>query len=327
MKNKLTILLFFVLFSCKNNRAETNNNFLNWINCEKTGDLKFYLANVSDDYKSLLFNKYKTTDDRTLIDSVTNNDFQLIEIIKEGKMACENQILEEVKTTLPNISLIKYRMKLNDIEFDSKMFQERIVIKEYKSESEKYTPYDKNFRQQIDSLLVTKYNSPNLVSEISNLLEFKPYNSKEKQFTIIKKKFEGYVNAIKSNDENFLDYIYSPAFDLLVKESNGQLSHKEIQKYLLENLILSKRKQELNFKNYYIDNFNKINCTKKKELFILDYVIDVENNVYIPGKALVVFENNKVSFLEYNKTEYEGMYQTLFDAEIMQCIIVAMEKK
>lgn len=311
------INLFLVLFlSCNKNE----DKLLKVINWEATLDFKTYVENISTEYKNLLIIKYKTSNERILIDSIKAYKLDFYDKIKKGNMILTNHVLKEVKIKNSNASLIKYRVELYDVQNDSKVFKEKVIIKELVSGSFKFIPYEKVFIPNIDSLLQKKFDSELLIT-INQLLKLDTFSSEDSQFYDVKNRFEKYCNYIQINDSRFVDFVYPSAYELIVSQ-NGSKRNDEIEykRIISEALGVNKKNIDLKNSQIYIQDFYKINCVKSQDMFFLKYAIEVKPNIYIPGKILVISENNQLYFIEYNDKNFKEELPNLFEQEIMNCI-------
>lgn len=313
-------VLVVLFFSCNKNETTV----LDILDAETNGDLKPYVEYISIDYKNLLFEKYNTQNEKVLIDSMKEYKKDLYEAIKNGKMVLTNHILAEEKTIFSNTVLIKYRVDLYDIEKESRVYRDKIIIKESTNSSFKVIPYEKVFTPNIDSLIQKKYDS-DLLIKINDFLKFKSYSSNDSEFVGIKNRFESFIKCIKTEDLRFMEFIYPPALKLIAKQEGIENFDKSENKKLAMKLILEKRKSNLIFKEYYIEDFYKINC-ENKNLYFIKYAIEVKPNIYIPGKILVVLENNQLYFIEYNDKNFKEELPNLFEQEIMNCIELENKK-
>jgi len=86
-----------------------------------------------------------------------------------------------------------------------------------------------------------------------------------------------------------------------------------------ENLLKDKANQELEFKAYYVESIVKIACSEN-ESYILNYAIEVGNNIYIPGKAIVIREDKNFYFIEYDYDYISANFPTMFSPTFMNCL-------
>ncbi|WP_395059537.1 hypothetical protein [Flavobacterium sp.] len=317
-KSTLVILSLISLISCNKKEISSENKFETFVNCDISGDYKTYLNLLSEDYKKLLLKKYKTTNENVLFDSIINFKNEFHNKIKNGEIKQENIFVKEVTTDLKNVSIIKYRSVIIDLSNKNEMFKEKIILNKIENGIHKFIPYEIKFNQNIDSLILGNY-SNEILDKIKNLSKFQQFDSDDKIFVAVKKRYLDYVKTFESSNDSLLNFIYPKAIQIITKESSLKNISKQNKKLILENIKQSKKIQELNFDQYFIDNFKKIE-TNEKQLYRLDYAISVGNNIYIPGKLIVIFDNNKIYFLEYDKDEFQSTLSNLYNKNTMVCI-------
>mgnify|MGYP005992193861 FL=1 len=316
MKKIIFLFLLTFIFSCnkKIDNKSKNLNLLDWVDSRYVKvNTSYYLNFLDLDYKNFLLRSKKLMNEKELIIKIKENDKQLIDAILNQKIKVKNTINSRIESKVKNVSFIKYRTYLTDNNrFEDGTFREKVVIEDKNNNKTLLLPYNTNEVVQIDSILNKKYNSELLVSEIISFLNYKkhvPINNKQ---TIIEKTFYDYTNYITSENPLFLNYILLP-------DSYKNFSESEVLNFL-------KIKPDVPFQGYFIERIEGINCSEN--LYVLDYDIDLGNNIYaLASRVLVKINNERALFFLYeNSNEFVSDYSFLFNSEELKCINKKMKR-
>ncbi|WP_430613136.1 hypothetical protein [Flavobacterium sp. JP2137] len=315
---KLILLSLLFIFSCSEN-TKKENQFQYFIDVDINGDYTSYFEKLSDEYKDALKFKYKTTEIGIVYDSIIEEKKEFHNFITNNEIILKNFIIDSIESTEENYRLIKYRVSMYDTKQNAKLFKDRILIESTYNGEKKYTPYDLKLTPKIDSIINDRISS-NLIVKAHDLLKFKEYNSNNSDFEKIKNRFSKYVSYLESNDLKLLEFIYPPILEtLLINSNQTEFTHKQ-KLELIEYIISSRNSQEMKFKRFLINQFDEIDCIAQKESYILDYAIDIENNIYIQGKAIVIKDNNNFYFIEADLEELKQNFENIFDQNTIDCL-------
>lgn len=321
---KLILLSLIFIFSCSEN-TKKENQFQYFIDVDINGDYSNFFEKLSDEYKDALKFKYKTTELGTVYDSIIEEKKEFKNFITNNEIILKNFIVDSIESTEESYRLIKYRVSMYDTKQNAKLFKDRILIETTYNGEKKYTPYDLKLTPKIDSILNDRISS-NLTVKAQDFLKFREYKSNNPDFEKIKNRFSKYVSYLESNDLKLLEFIYPPILEtLLINSNQTEFTHKQ-KLELIEYIISSRNSQEMKFKRYLINQFDKIDCIAQKEAYILDYAIDVENNIYIQGKAIVIKENKNFYFIEADLEELKQNFENVFDKNTIDCLHFLLEK-
>lgn len=322
MKKLFLLLTISLIFSCSDNQ-KTENQFQYFIDVDINADYKNYFEKLSNEYKDALKIKYQSPDLKIVFDSVLNNRRDIHNSIISKKIVVENFAIDSF-TTNENINVIKYRANIHDTRQNAQIFKERVLLEYIQDGEKKYTPYDPKWTPQLDSILNNKV-TLSTIEKANDFLKFKEYEDSQADFQTTKNIFKEYIANFRSNNLKLLDFIYPPILENLLA-NNGQTEFTQEQKLeLVEYIKKGRDSQELNFTQFLIDNFTKIDCFSDKRSYILDYVIDVENNLYISGKIIVIIENEKTYFIEADLNDIKENFSNIFDKEFINCVENAYE--
>jgi hypothetical protein len=318
MKKAIFLLITYFLISCSNSK-EPENQIQNFIDVDVSADYKYYFDNLSSEYKDILKLQYNTSNLKVVYDSIVKNRKDIHDSIVAKKFVVKNYLIDSFSTSNKDLRIIKYRNNIYDTKHKSELFKEKIILEINHKGETKFTPYNPKSIPKIDSILSSKY-SLSILNEIHKSLSFKQYENRDINFQKTKKRFEDYIANFKSNDLTLLEFVYPPIFQSLLASNNQTEFTQEQKRQLVEYIKKGRDSQKLNFKRFLIDKFNKISCSSEKNAYILNYAIDVENNLYIPGKLIVIIENEKVYFVEADIEELRTNYSNVFSKEFINCV-------
>lgn len=323
MKNIIIVFLIFSLFSCNKDKQPVEK-FQNFIDLDINADYKNYFDKLSNSYINILKIKYKTQDSNIVYDSIISEHKGIHDSIKLGVYRVKNTIIDSVISKEKNIRILKYRLSLFDAKHQSEMYQEKVVLEITNNKVIKYIPYNLGSLPQIDSLIISSY-SQKLLDEISSTLKFKEYDENSKVFKDTKNRFVEYISLLKTDNLSLLNFVYPPIFQALLKENNQVEFTLEQKKQFLDYIKKGKDSQKLNFKKFFIDKFKKTDCNEK-DAYFLDYAIYVGNNLYIPGKLIVIRENEEIYFIEADFSELKTNFLDVFSEDFLSCLERNLEK-
>lgn len=315
MKNLLYIFITTILFiSCSKKKSEEGFDLQKIIDVDNNGNYEEYFKSLSDIYLDFLKDENNTSDSKIVYDSILNEKKELNKLIVNGDLELKNHIIDSFTTSDKKIKIYKLRSHLLDVKSKTELIKEKIILL---TSNNKIIPYPTKSNPKFDSILKEKTNQ-NILKEIEQSSIYREYNNTDINFQQAKKRFREYTKLYKSNDIKFLEYIYPPVIQKISSNKSGFNSKQK--KLFLENLKKSKNQQELDFKEFLIDDFYKLECYKEGDVYILEYLIDVNNNTYIPGKTIVFNKNNMIYFMEIDIQEIEEYYDEIFSKEFINCI-------
>lgn len=320
-------LLCLLILSCKkdpkistNSVSYKSNDLVNdFINCDISGDYKLYFDHLSHNYKDLLKIKYKTDDNKIILDSLTqvNNDLHLK--IKSGKFVMTNTIIDTFSTDYSGVSLIKYRSKLYDTEHKGEFFKIKMLLKISDSNKIKFIPYTYNYTTNIDSLIKSVYGN-DILNKLKKSKKLDTFITNDEVLKKIAEQFKKYNLSFKKTDNSLFDFLYPPAMNELLKQNGRTSFTAELKTMFINSIKDARNKQILEFKNILVDDIIQLNCDENKTKYLLSYAIEVNHNAYIPGQVIVFIENNDIYFIEYDKSEFETTLSGIFDINFLHCL-------
>lgn len=318
MKKAIFLLIMCIVLSCSNNN-KTESQIQNFIDVDLSADYKNYFDILSDEYKDVLKLQYNTSNMKVVYDSMVKSRKNIHDSIVAKRFVAKNYVVDSFSTSNKNLRIIKYRNNVYDTKNKSELFWEKILLEINHNGEKKYTPYGPKSTPKIDSILSSKF-SPSILSEIHKSLSFKQYENSDINFKKIKKRYDDYIVFFKSDDLSLLEFVYPPLFQSLLASNNQTEFTQKQKRQIVESIKKGRDSQELNFKRFLIDGLKKITCSTEKNAYILNYAIDVENNIYIPGKLIVILENEKVYFVETDFEELKANYSNVFSEEFINCV-------
>lgn len=321
MKYIYVLLVLVVLFSCKKEPQNFTPVVDEFINCDASGNYKFYVDHLSPTYKNLLFKKYRTTDDEIILDSIKSFNKELRDEILKGKYSVTNTIIKTIPTDIEGVSLVKYRSSIFEYKDKSEIFREKILLKIIDSNKTLIIPYSQTYRKEIDSLITAIY-SISTLNKISSIVKIKNFETNNQVLKKIEKEFKRYNNCFKAIDNNLLDFIYPPAINEICRQSGKSKLTSELKTMIIEKFRQSMKTQTLDFQNLLIEDISELNCAKYKDRYLISYVIDLNKSIYIPAQAVVIIENNKIYFIEYEKNEFETTLKTILEPSFIECVSI-----
>ncbi len=316
MKKTTLIFFLFLFYSCNKDNKHSISNI---IDCDKTASYKSYYEALSDDYKTLLKEDFRTTIDKIVVDSITNSRISNYNAINEGRIVVKNKVVKEEKSSLPNVVLIKYRRTIYDVEQESTYYNEHVVLRIKESEEEKYFPYNKVSLPKTDSILSKKY-SPVLINEIDILLKRNQFTSTDKNYIEVKDRLSKYFMYIDANNPLFVNMIYPPLFNQFCSEVDKKCLDEAKNKVAA--MFINKIKY---FKatDFQIESFEQV--TNNRNIYILNYTNAYEEKTYFLTKLIVIKEKDQFYFLEYSKKNIT-LISELFDERTLNSIIESAER-
>lgn len=317
IKKTAWIFIFCIISSCNTKNKSTIADI---IDCDRTANYSSYFNALSDDYKILLKEDFKTTNNKVLFDSLQQSRISNYNAINDGRIKVENKILKEVKSSIPNVFLIKYRRTIYDVEQESTYYNDHLVLRIVESEDEKYFPYNKILFPKTDSILSNKY-GPILLKEIELLLKRKKYTSGDKNYTNVKDRLSKYFMYIDTNNPLFVNMIYPPLFKLLCSNPDKKCldeAKNKVAEMFINNVKYFKAS------DYEIESFEQIKSNRN--IYILNYTNVYENHTYFLTKLIVVKEKDQFYFLEYSM-ENISLVADLFDEKTLKSIIETADRR
>lgn len=305
----------FLFISCSNKKKE-NFNLQKIIDVDNNRNYEQYFESLSDIYLDFLKDENNTLNTKIVYDSILNEKKDLNKLIIDGELEMKNYIVDSFPTSDKEITIYKYRSYLLEIKSKTELIKEKIILVTNFNNEKKIIPYPTMNNSKFDSLLKAKTH-PNILKEIDQSFIFREYNNTDLIFQKTKKRFDEYFNLFKSNNLKFLDYIYPPIIEKI--NNNSRFNNNEKKKFL-EDLKKSKNKQEFDFKKFIIDDFYKLDCSKDENVYIVEYLINIDENTYIPGKSIVFIKDDTIYFMEMDIQEIENYYNDIFSNELINCI-------
>lgn len=316
MKNLIIVtIMSFLFISCSNKKKE-NFNLQKIIDVDNNRNYEQYFESLSDIYLDFLKDENNTLNTKIVYDSILNEKKDLNKLIIDGELEMKNYIVDSFPTSDKEITIYKYRSYLLEIKSKTELIKEKIILVTNFNNEKKIIPYPTMNNSKFDSLLKAKTH-PNIIKEIDQSFIFREYNNTDLIFQKTKKRFDEYFNLFKSNNLKFLDYIYPPIIEKI--NNNSRFNNNEKKKFL-EDLKKSKNKQEFDFKKFIIDDFYKLDCSKDENVYIVEYLINIDENTYIPGKSIVFIKDDTIYFMEMDIQEIENYYNDIFSNELINCI-------
>lgn len=316
MKNLIIVtIMSFLFISCSNKKKE-NFNLQKIIDVDNNRNYEQYFESLSDIYLDFLKDENNTLNTKIVYDSILNEKKDLNKLIIDGELEMKNYIVDSFPTSDKEITIYKYRSYLLEIKSKTELIKEKIILVTNFNNEKKIIPYPTMNNSKFDSLLKAKTH-PNILKEIDQSFIFREYNNTDLIFQKTKKRFDEYFNLFKSNNLKFLDYIYPPIIEKI--NNNSRFNNNEKKKFL-EDLKKSKNKQEFDFKKFIIDDFYKLDCSKDENVYIVEYLINIDENTYIPGKSIVFIKDDTIYFMEMDIQEIENYYNDIFSNELINCI-------
>lgn len=315
MKKLTLIILTAILISCSKNKTE-NYNVQDFIEVDINGDYNSYYQHLSSIYKTHLKRKYRTENSKKVIDSIRINSLPSRKAILNGDIQLSYKITDTFN--IDNIIIYKFRMYVNSSIEEGELFQESMVLELTEENHTRYLHYTQNKFPQVDSLIQESFDKP-ILEKINTVSKIQTIDIKNENVSEINKAFKNFASLIENENTDFIKYIYPAIYDeILIENNQTELSSKQKIEFL-KSLKEDKANQELKFKAYYIESINKIECSEK-DSYILIYAIEVGNNIYIPGKAIVIKENNNIYFIENDYDYISANFPTMFSPTYMNCL-------
>lgn len=315
MKKLTLIILTAILISCSKNKTE-NYNVQDFIEVDINGDYNSYYQHLSSIYKTHLKRKYHTENSKKVIDSIRINSLPSRKAILNGDIQLSYKITDTFN--IDNIIIYKFRMYVNSSIEEGELFQESMVLELTEENHTRYLHYTQNKFPQVDSLIQESFDKQ-ILEKINTVSKIQTIDIKKENVSEINKAFKNFASLIENENTDFIKYIYPAIYDeILIENNQTELSSKQ-KIEILKSLKEDKANQELKFKAYYIESINKIECSEK-DSYILIYAIEVGNNIYIPGKAIVIKENNNIYFIENDYDYISANFPTMFSPTYMNCL-------
>lgn len=317
MKNVFLFIIMFFLFSCSNEKKDKVQRF---IDADLTEDYDYFLENLSHEYKEALKLQFDTPNLHIAYDSIVSSRKSYFGKLKEENILFKNHVINHITTSNKNLKIIKYRTHFTDMKNNSELFKEYLILEDYSNNGEKkYTPYIPKSTIGLDSILKEKY-SATVLDEITSAIIFKEYTSDDPIFKKTEKRFTEYISYFDSYNMELLKFIYPPLFKSLAATFNQHELSIEQKELIIKYLKQARDTQPFNVKRFLIDGFEKIDCATDIHAYIIDYAIDVNKNTYLPGKTIVIIENDEVYFLEADMEIIKTYFSSLFSDNFISCV-------
>lgn len=315
MKQLILIILTAILISCSKNKTE-NYNVQDFIEVDMNGDYNSFYQHLSSVYKTHLKRKYHTENSKKVIDSLRINSLPSRNAILNGDIQLSHKITDTFN--IDNFIIYKFRMYVTGPIEEGELFQESMVLELTEENHTRYFPYTPNKFPQVDSLIQESFDKQ-IIEKINAVSKIQTIDIKNENVSEINKAFKNFASLIENENTDFIKYIYPAIYDdILIENNQTELSSKQKIEFL-KSLKEDKANQELKFKAYYIESISKIECSEK-DSYILIYAIEVGNNIYIPGKAIVIKENNNIYFIENDYDYISANFPTMFSPTYMNCL-------
>ncbi|WP_278034980.1 hypothetical protein [Flavobacterium nitratireducens] len=316
MKKIIQIFFLGIIISC-NKTGKTSISDI--IDCDETANYISYFNALSDEYKILLKEDYKTINEKIIIEKIKQERISNYNAIKEGSIIVKSKILTEKKSSIPNITIIKYRRTIYDTKQENAYYNDNVVIKISNSEKDTFFPYNKSSLPKTDSILNKKY-SPVLINEINSILKRKQFSSIDVNFPKVKERLNTYMTYLENNNPAFIDMVYPPVFKIFCAE-NDRSCINEIKKELANSFINSTKY----FKptDFVIESFEQIK--NNKNIYFLNYSYLYEDGRHFINKTIVFKYADEIYFLEYSKEQMKT-YSNLFSDLTLNAIVELAEK-
>lgn len=315
MKQLILITLTAILISCSKNKTE-NYNVQDFIEVDMNGDYNSFYQHLSSVYKTHLKRKYHTENSKKVIDSLRINSLPSRNAILNGDIQLNHKITDTFN--IDNFIIYKFRMYVTGPIEEGELFQESMVLELTEENHTRYFPYTPNKFPQVDSLIQESFDKQ-IIEKINAVSKIQTIDIKNENVSEINKAFKNFCSLIENENTDFIKYIYPAIYDeILIENNQTELSSKQKIEFL-KSFKEDKANQELKFKAYYIENISKIECSEK-DSYILIYAIEVGNNIYIPGKAIVIKENNNIYFIENDYDYISANFPTMFSPTYMNCL-------
>jgi hypothetical protein len=313
MKKLTLIILTAILISCTKNKTE-NYNVQDFIEVDINGNYNSYYQHLSSIYKIHLKRKYHTENSKKVIDSIRVNHLPSRKAILNGDIQLGYKITDTFN--IDNIIIYKFRMYVNSSIEEGELFQESMVLELTEENHTRYLHYTPNKFPQVDSLIQESFDKQ-ILEKINTVSKIQTIDIKNENVSEINKAFKNFVSLLENENMNFIKYIYPAIYDeILIENNQTELSSKQKIEFL-KILKEDKANQELKFNAYYIESISKIECSEK-DSYILIYAIEVGNNIYIPGKAIVIKENDNIYFIENDYIS--ANFPAMFSPTYMNCL-------
>jgi hypothetical protein len=276
-------------------KQEKINAFQYFIDVDNNKDYRYYYNNLSDDYITIIKKQYKTNDTNVVFDSIVTRKINLVNGLKSQKFNITNTITDSIGTSNKDIIIVKYKTNFVNENNKSESYVERVLLQVSFNRIKKFIPYNPELNPTIDSLIKTKF-TPFIFDELQKSLSPFHYKSDDVVFKKIEKQIELFGERIKKNDTAFLRHIYPPLIKSYLNDNNlNELSSENKLKML--NIIRNQfESRNVNFENLIIKNFIKIECTLKQNIYVVQYVVQMNGTLFLRGKMIVLIENNNVYF-------------------------------
>jgi hypothetical protein len=318
MKKNIISLLLIILISC-NHKQDKLNVSQHFIDVDNNKDFKFYFNNLSNDYIDILKKQFKSNDTSVVFDSIVKSKNELINSFKLQKFNFTNTITDSIRTSNRNLLIIKYNTNFAKEGNLSQSYVERVVLQVSNNKIKKFIPYNPELNPEIDSLLKSKY-APIIYSELQKSLLPTHYKNNDIEFSKIKNQIELYSESFKKNDTSFLRYIYPPLIKSYLNSNNKSKLSTEDKREILNIFKEQLASRNLNFENFIIKDFNRINCSLKQKIYIVKYVLQMNGTLFLKGRMIIVFENNNIYFLEANIEDLKQIGPPYFSIDFINCI-------
>lgn len=316
MKQLILIILSVILISCSKNKTE-NYNAQDFIEVDINGDYKSYYQHLSSIYKTYLKRKYHTENSKKIIDSIRKNSLPSRNAILNGDIQLSCKITDTINID-NNIIIYKFRMYVTSSKEEGELFKESMVLELTEENLKKYFYYTPNKFPQVDLLIQESFDKQ-IIEKINIVSKIKTIQIENENVSEINKAFKNFASLIDNENTDFIKYIYPAIYDeILIENNQTKLSSKQKIEFL-KSLKKDKSNQKFKFKAYYVESINKIDCSEK-DSYILIYAIEIGKDIYIPGKAIVIKENNNIYFIENDYDYISANFPTMFNQEYMDCL-------
>jgi hypothetical protein len=318
MRKNIISLVLIILISC-NHKQDKPNASQYFVDVENNEDFKYYFNSLSNDYLTLLKKQFKTNDTSVVFDSIVKSNIRLINSFKLQKFNLTNTITDSIRTSNRDLLIIKYNTNFAKEGNQPQSYVERVVLQVSINKVKKFIPYNPELNPAIDSLLKSKY-TPIVYNELQNSLLPTHYKSNDIEFKKIKNQIELYSESFKKIDTTFLQYIYPPLIKSYLSSANKNELSTEDKIEMLNILKKQLVSRNLNFENFIIKDFNKINCSLKQKIYIVKYVLQMNGTLFLMGRMITILENNNIYFLEAKIEDLRQIGQPYFSNEFINCI-------
>lgn len=321
MNKYLLVIISLVILSCKENKTTKVKPYSlqDFIEVDVNTDFQSYYNHLATDYIKILRKEYRSATPKAIIDSIKANSQSAVKSIKNGDVQVQYVLTDSLYMSKDDISIFKYRLKVYDRINDSKLFQEKIIVSINENGATKYFPYNISKRPEVREILLNLYNE-NVSNKIDSILQMPTFDNTNTKKDGIIKSFNEYFSLINSGNPDFINYIYPALFEEVLQESiQSELTYEQKMKYV-ESYQKAKAKQELDFKNYHIEDVTEIECPSEISSYNITYAIQVKSNMYIPGNAIVIEKNRQFYFLELEYDYLIKNYPNMFNSDYLECL-------